>query len=737
MTSISYCEDGGTWLLETPSTCYGIVLAGPNRLPVNLHWGPKLGHSTLAAMARAGELVANSQLSWAEEERLEYTGWGGRRYDEPSLKVDFPDGVRGIEWRHRESRVEDEEGSSVLVLTLEDLVYPLTAELFYRVFADSDVIERWASVRNAGRVGAFVARQSHSANWWLPVRPSWRLTYLHGGWGAEGQLAQVPLGGAKMVLESRRGTTSHEAQPFFALDPGDAGEDQGELWSGQLAWSGSWKVVAERTAGGYVHVSGGWNDFDSPLEVGPGSELVLPVFAGLFTDGGFGAMSRAWHAYELAHVLSEPARRLESPSFPKAPSGLPVAPAPRPEPAVPALRPVLYNSWEATTFNVTEDGQARLAELAAGIGCELFVVDDGWFVGRANDRAGLGDWRVDPSKFPRGLGSLIERVKSLGMGFGIWVEPEMVNPDSDLYRAHPDWAFHFPGRSRTQKRNQLVLNFARQDVADWAYRTIDELLSQNDISFVKWDMNRHFSEPGWPDEVGHNPERAWVEHTENLYAVLDRLRSAHPGVDFESCSGGGGRVDIGILSRVQQAWTSDNTDAWDRVAIQEGFSYAHAPIAMMAWVTDSPNPLTGRRLPLSYRFHVAMSGSLGIGGNLGEWSGTELAEARELVSMYKAARPVVQHGSLYRLASTRHGDLGAVQYLSRDGREVVVLAWTGARRYGPWPARVRLKALERGATYRDRLTGAAHFGSELTELGLALPAGQDWVSLFAHLERQG
>src|SRR5579875_440169 len=560
MTSISYCEDASTWLLETPSTCYGILLVGSNRLPVNLHWGRKLGHGSLKAMAQAGDLVANTRLSWAEEDRLEYTGWGGMRYDEPSLKVDFPDGGRSIEWRHSDSRVEDEDGSSVLVLTLRDLVYPLTAELCYRVFADCDVIERWVRLSNTSDEGIFVARQSLSANWWVPVSPTWRLTYLHGAWGAEAQLAEVALGGVKTVLESRRGTTSHEAQPFFARD---TGEDHGQLWSGQLAWSGSWKIVAERTAAGYVHVSGGWNDFDAPLELRPGADLVLPVFAGLYTDGGFGAMSRAWHSYELAHVLARPTRRLRSPSFPQAKGTTPGPAAPLASgQALPALRPVLYNSWEATAFDVTEEGQARLAELAAGIGCELFVVDDGWFVGRNNDHAGLGDWRVDPAKFPRGLSSLIDRVKSLGMGFGIWVEPEMVNPESELYREHPDWAFHFPGRSRTQKRNQLVLNFARQEVAEWAYRTIDELLSQNDISFVKWDMNRHFSEPGWPDEVGRNPERAWVEHTANLYRVLDRLRSAHPGVDFESCSGGGGRVDIGILSRVQQVWTSDNTDAW-------------------------------------------------------------------------------------------------------------------------------------------------------------------------------
>jgi alpha-galactosidase len=760
MSTISYGEAAATWLLQMPSSCYGLAVSGPARLPVHLHWGRRLGHEALAAMAGAGELFRHTEhTSWAEEDRLEYVAWGGRRYDEPSLKVDFPDGNRGIEWRLGGSRVEDEEGASVLVLELMDLVYPLTAELYYRVFDDCDVLERWARVRHTGDEGTFVVRQAHSANWWLPARDAWRLTYLHGGWGAEDQLDEAMLRPAKTVLESRRGTTSHEAQPFFALDDGHAGEESGEVWSGQLAWSGSWKVVCERTTGGYVHVSGGWNDFDAPLSLGPGEVISLPVFAGAYTNAGFGAMSRAWHAYELGHVLAGPRRRLFSPSFP----GLPPTQAPAPRgrangsirpapatapaaptgelatgaPALPALRPVLYNSWEATLFDVNEEGQAHLAELAAAIGCELFVVDDGWFVGRKNDHAGLGDWTVDREKFPLGLTPLIERVHNLGMGFGLWIEPEMVNPDSELYRAHPDWVFHFPNRRRTEKRNQLVLNFARDDVAEWAYATIDRLLTENDIAFVKWDMNRHFSEPGWPAEVGHNPERAWVRHTANVYTVLERLHDAHPTVDFESCSGGGGRVDLGMLSRVRQVWTSDNTDAWDRVAIQEGFSYAHAPLSMMAWVTDSPNPLTRRRLPLSYRFHVAMAGSLGVGGNLSEWSAEQLSEARELVSLYKSARHVVQHGHLYRLASSRLGALGAVQYISRDAAEVVVLAWTGVRRYGPWPAHLRLAALPDEAAYRHRQSGAVHLGSVLTQLGLALPAGHDWTSMFVHLERVG
>jgi len=729
MSEVSFDESSSTWLLRMAGSSYGIGLAGERRLPRHLHWGRALDHKAL------GEIGTELERSGrGDEEPLEYVAWGGLRYDEPSLKVEYADGTRAIEWQLIDSEVGREGAATTLALKLADLAYPLTAELCYRIFDGSDVLERWARLAHVGEAGTIVVHQAHSANWWMPERGRWRLTYLHGGWGRETQPVERALVPGKTALESRRGVTSHQLQPFFALDAeGTASEVHGEVFSGQLAWSGSWKLVIETTADGNVHVSGGLNDFDAPYELAPGTVLVLPVFAGCYTSQGFGAMSRTWHDYELRHVLSHRSRLGGSPSFPA-----PVAPG-RVEPTgdLPPLRPVLYNSWEATEFSVSEKREAELAEVAAEIGVELFVLDDGWFVGRSDERAGLGDWTVDFEKFPGGLGPLVERVTKLGMGFGLWVEPEMVNPDSNLYRAHPDWPYHFANRSRTESRNQLVLNLGRDDVADWVFATVDRLLSEQNISFIKWDMNRSFSEPGWPEKVGSNPERAWVDHVRNLYDILDRLRAAHPRVAFESCSSGGGRADLGILSRTEQVWTSDNTDAWDRIAIQEGFSYAHAPIAMAAWVTDSPNVHTGRQLPLRYRFHVAMAASLGIGGNLTEWSSAELAEAKALVATYKALRPTVQHGRSYRLASTRTGTLGAVEYISRDGTDVVVLAWTGVRRFRPTlPShRVRLAGLEPSALYRDLETGRSYLGAVLEEIGVHFPDAADFSSMLLRLAR--
>jgi alpha-galactosidase len=361
------------------------------------------------------------------------------------------------------------------------------------------------------------------------------------------------------------------------------------------------------------------------------------------------------------------------------------------------------------------------------------VVDDGWFDARNHDYAGLGDWTVDPKKFPHGLNPLITCVNVLGMRFGLWIEPEMVNPDSKLYRAHPDWVYHFRQRSRTEWRNQLVLNLAREDVRDWIYTTLDTLLSEHNIEFVKWDMNRHVSEPGWPDEANRNPERIWLDHVYHLYQIIDELRRRHPGVEFESCAGGGGRVDLGILSRVEQVWPSDNTDALDRLRIQEGFSYAYTPRVMMCWITDCPNFLTKRTVPLSYRFHVAMSGSLGIGGDISRWTSSDLEEARSFIATYKQVRSTIQNGLLYRLRSPRTGRVAAAQYVARDGNEVVVLVWGHSQQFGETQVSLMLHGLKGDEQYADTMSGAIYSGAYLMHHGLPVNLVGDFDSHMLHL----
>ncbi|WP_371543687.1 alpha-galactosidase [Streptomyces sp. NBC_00554] len=671
MTEIG--ADGRTWLLSGPTSSYALRLTELDEL-LHLHWGPRI---TLADAEALAALPAPQYWPFESplDGREEYPVEGGPRFTRPALSV-RTDERRGTEWRFEEYEADGDE----LRLRFSDSGLAIT--LHYRM--RGDVVERRVSLVNAGP--ALELLRADSATWTLPERDGWRLSQLHGRWAAESRLVRSHLTYGEKVIGSRRGHTGHQHLPWVALDS-EATEESGEVYGCALGWSGSWRISVAQLPDARVQITGGAGYDDSGLlRLEPGESFTTPVFAGLWSDGGFGGASRAWHAYQRMYVI----------------------------PDVDQDRPVLYNSWEATDFGISEDQQRKLARRAAAMGVELFVVDDGWFGARTSDRAGLGDWTPNPDRFPAGLKPLAEDVHALGMRFGIWVEPEMVNPDSELYRAHPDWVQFQQGRTRTEYRNQLVLNLARPDVQEYLWEQLDGLLSSAPIDYVKWDFNRCFTDAGWPGE--RYPQKLWVAHVEALYGLLDRLRAAHPGVAFESCSGGGGRIDLGVMARTDQVWTSDNTDPLDRLAIQDGFSQIHPARIMAAWVTDSPNTqLNGRVSSLRFRFVSAMAGVLGVGGDLSEWSEQELAEARDWVELYKEIRPVVQRGDLYRLRPPE-GGLSAVQYVHGD--EVVVLAWLQAQRHGEPVARLRLRGLDPTQAYECRETGEMHRGAVLLHHGV-------------------
>jgi alpha-galactosidase len=555
---------------------------------------------------------------------------------------------------------------------MKDIRDDIKAVLHYRADPQTGIIARWATIRNE-TAQAITIESAQSAVWYAPHGDGYRLTYLSGRWAAEMQLNREPIQEGMKVLESRLGESGHNLNPWFAIDKGDASEEHGRVWFGALAWSGNWRFSVEQTPYKQVRVTGGFNTFDFAFVLKPGEELETPAFYGGFAENGFGEASRLLADLERAQI---------------APHGLKAR-----------VRPVLYNSWEATEFNVTEEGQKELAAKAAKVGVELFVVDDGWFGKRNNDRAGLGDWVVNPEKFPHGLDSLIDYVNRLGMDFGLWVEPEMVNPDSDLYRAHPDWVMNFPGRPRSELRNQLVLNLARDEVRDHIFDVLDKLASKYKIKYFKWDMNRVFAEPGWPEVTPAEQKKLWVKYVWNYYDILRRLREKHPELEIESCSGGGGRVDLGVLKYVDEFWTSDNTEAFDRLRIQEGFSQAYASRFMSAWVTDVPN-MNQRSTPLEYRFLVAMQGALGIGANLNKWTEQDFDLANKMVALDKRIRETVQNGDLYRLLSPRTSDVTANEYVSKDGKQAVLFAFRHSQQYStPAPA-IRLRGLNARALYR-------------------------------------
>jgi alpha-galactosidase len=648
-----------------------------------IYWGGRLAPSDNLPQAVPLPDVASFDSSYTTTPQ-EYAGWGAGLFVEPALKVTFANGNRSL-ILHYESHTVSASGLDVV---LKDIGGSIFVTLHYSIDSASGILARRATIENRGQQPVTI-EQAAAAAWALPAA-HYTLNYLTGRWGGEWTLTQEALRPGERVLESRRGSTGHQANPWFAIQAGEPNEEDGEVWFGALAWSGSWRIVVEQDQLDGVRITGGFNPFDFGYELHPGQSLETPAFYAGYAMHGLGEASRLLHRYEIAHVLPH---RLGSG-----------------EDAAPKPRPVIYNSWEATHFDVSEAGQIALAEKAAALGVDRFVMDDGWFGERRDDHAGLGDWYPNQQKFPHGLRPLIDKVKTLGMDFGLWVEPEMVNPDSDLYREHPDWVLNFPDRPRTEQRNQLVLNLARPDVRAYVFDTLDKLLSNNDIAFLKWDYNRNWSEPGWDQVPIAEQKKIYVEFIRNLYGILAELKAKHPKVEIESCSGGGGRVDLGILRYADEVWPSDNTDPFDRLTQQDGFSYAYTAQVMMAWVTDSPNGMNNRATSLSYRMLSAMQGSLGIGADIEKWTPDETALAKRLISAYHKVQPTIVQGDLYRLISPRNGsEFSATQTVNRNKSQSVVFAFIHSTQEDRGFPLLKLKGLDPAAQYAlTPIEGKAH-----------------------------
>ena len=728
------------WILETANTAYAFGL-NANGLLVHRYWGPKLVRleDYPPAMNSDGWASINGEGEVVPEE---FPGHAGAKYIDPCVKVSFADGVRDVVLQFDSSEIVQNGLENELRIHLKDAHYPFRVTLHYRVHHEFDLLERFVTVHNDGTTPITLER-IFSAQWHLPQTGRYRLTHLAGTWFKETQILREPLENGLKVLESRRITTSHQHNPWFAVDHRDfpSSEDAGDVWFGCLAWSGNWKLSAEVTVFGSTRVNIGLNDWDFAMRLNPNSSFVTPSSIAGFSGGGFGGASRAMHSFVRETVL----------------------------PHKEITRKVLYNSWEATTFNVDVESQSKLAEIASEMGIELFVLDDGWFHGRSSDHMALGDWWPDEKKFPNGLNPLIEKVNALGMDFGLWLEPEMVNPDSDLYQAHPDWVIHFPTRARTQMRQQLILNMARVDVQDYLIDLIDRLLADHKIAFIKWDMNRNVSEPGWQDGLarGDEPKEIWVRYVEGLYRVWGTLRERHPHVIWQSCSSGGGRADLGMLRLADQIWISDMTEPTMRLRIQEGYSQLFPANTMEAWVTD----MGPKSLSLEFRFHVSMAGLLGVGTDLNHWSSAERLEAKRLIAQYKEIRHVVQNGELYRLRSVFDasdqqlgGAFSSLMYVAPDRSEAVLFVFRTQIANPVKLPPIFLRGLEPNALYEIKgygtrsgaawmrvgiefPTGPVAFGFDLPEgspytQSLDLPAGwqlsaKNFSSVVLHVQRVG
>jgi alpha-galactosidase len=692
------------WVLETDRTAYALGLNAAGAL-THRYWGPRLPFaSDYPPPVNPGIWSAFNNPAQLTPE--EYPGYADIKFIEPCLKVTFADGVRDVVLRFAAAQVVDGP-TPELRITLRDTFYPLEVQLIYRLHAAYDLIERSVSVTNQSAEPITIER-IWSAQWHMPAGGAYRMRHIVGRHMDEGRLRHAPLTEGVKRLESRRLASSHHHSPWFAIDrdpaadrgPG-ADEDHGEVWFGALAWSGNWQLAAEVTDFGSTRVSIGLNDWDFAWRLEPGATFTTPRSYAGYTSAGFGGMSRLWHGFIRNELL---------------PDGQ-------------ETRKIFYNSWEATLFDVDEPSQVKLAEIAASLGVELFVLDDGWFTGRSDDTAALGDWQPDPLKFPNGLNPLIERVNALGMDFGLWIEPEMVSPNSDLYRAHPDWVLHFPTRARTESRNQLILNMARPDVQDYLITQFDQLLSAHKIRFIKWDMNRNVSEPGWPEASGDQRE-IWVRYIEGLYRVWGTLCERHPQVVWMGCAGGGGRIDLGLVGMVNQFQLSDNIDPTLFLKMQESFSQLYPANMLHAWVADVP----AQHLTLEFRFHVSMCGILGIGGHLAHWTAAERAEAKHLITLYKELRPLIQNGELYRLRTPHAHAFSAVQYVAADQSEAVIFAF---RTHLPPRTRLPtllLRGLDPAARYAVEGFSDVRSGQAWMQLGLELQL-EDFQSVVVRVRR--
>ena len=509
-------------------------------------------------------------------------------------------------------------------------------------------------------------------------------------------------------MESRRGASSHHHNPFFALTEFGTQEDHGSVYGFNLVYSGNFLGLAECDADYGCRAQLGINPFDFSWTLEPGTEFQTPEAVLVFSAEGLGEMSRAYHRLYRKHLCRGEWR--DKP------------------------RPIVINNWEATYFDFDATKLHEIAAAAASLGIELFVLDDGWFGHRDNDRSSLGDWFVHRTKLPRGLGELAAQIQKKGLNFGLWFEPEMISVDSELYRAHPDWCLHVPGRSRSEGRNQLVLDFSRKEVRENVYQQMQEILTAAPITYVKWDMNRNMTEIGSAAlDADRQPETAH-RYILGLYEFMERLTGEFPQILFEGCAGGGGRFDPGILYYMPQIWTSDDTDAICRLKIQHGTSLVYPWSAISAHVSVVPNHQLGRFTPLKTRGDVAFTGAFGYELDASLLEAVEREEIKRQAAFYKNVRQLLLNGDLYRLRNPFESNDAAWMIVSSNKEEALVTHVTILALPNAAQQFLRLKGLDSGAKYK--IDNLVYHGDALMNIGLPVPyPSADFVSCQWHLTK--
>ncbi|WP_336781676.1 alpha-galactosidase [Paenibacillus illinoisensis] len=690
--------------LQSRVTSYVIQII--DGFPLLVYWGQRLSEK-----GNLENLVPRLEKKEPDSMPQEYPQYGAGDFRSPAYQVQLADGSRITELRYKGYSTgagkpgieglpyvytESDHEADTLELELEDAYSGMTVLLQYSIFMDG-AITRSASFKNNGQSTVRLLR-ALSANVDLYGKSNYELLYLAGHWAREAQLQRRPLGPGGTSLGSRRGMSSHQHNPFAAVVSPGADEEHGEVFAVNLVYSGNFHAEAEVDAFGVVRLGIGLNPFDFCWMLAPGESFQTPEAVLVYSNEGIGGMSRIYHRLYRNRLCRGVHRDKE--------------------------RPILVNNWEATYFNFTADKIEAIAETGSQLGIELLVLDDGWFGKRDSDNSSLGDWVEDRRKLPNGLRDLAERIERQGLQFGLWFEPEMISPDSELYRKHPDWCLHAEGRRRTEARWQLVLDLSRPEVRDYLYNALADIFANVPVSYVKWDMNRPLTEICSAAALPENQQEIAHRYVLGLYELINKLTTAFPQILFESCSSGGGRFDPGMLYYMPQTWTSDNTDAVERLKIQYGTSLVYPVSTIGAHISAVPNHQVHRETSLKFRGDVAMSGNFGYELDLTQFTDAEKIQVKEQVAMYKEHRSLIQKGDLFRLRSPFQGNETSWMFVSEDRCEAIVFYFQVLAKPNPATDVLQLRGLDHSYMYEvngeSGHVGLFH-GDRLMQAGLIIP----------------
>ena len=719
--SIFYDENQKSFYLGAGKASYVLHVDEDGRL-LNQHWGarvpdgaiqPDLSHyPTLASFD-----PRTNALPWELPTRG--SGW----YGEPAVAATNAKGDDMVQLTYVSHAIymgknrlpglpatfaRREGDAETLEIELMDRLTGLRVTAVYGVFERTGAITRSLRLKNeSGEDMQINGVLSASA----PVHGSgYDVIHLKGAWARERHVMRQTQGEGEYRIFSQRGASGHEANPFLALCEKSATEFSGEVWAVSLVYSGSFEALSYVNNTENSRLSIGLNPDVFTWKLEPGETFVSPEAAMVYSPDGLNGMSHAFHRLYSENLM-------RSKWFERD-------------------RPILINNWEATYFNFNEEKILQIARRAKELGVEMLVLDDGWFGKRNTDNCSLGDWVVNPEKLPGGLNGLSDRLHDLGLKFGLWFEPEMISPDSDLYRAHPDWCLHVDGRARVEMRNQLILDLSRKEVQDYIIESVSAVLESARIEYVKWDMNRNMTEPFSGAQTPERQKETQHRYMLGLYRVLEEITARFPEILFESCSGGGGRFDPGMLYYMPQTWTSDDSDAVERMFIQYGTSFVYPPCAMGAHVSAVPNHQTGRTTAMQTRGDVALGGNFGFELDLSQLSDADAETVRRLIEREKQVRTLVRTGEFTRLLSPFDHPYAAWQFRARDNSEALVCAYRLMTRPATPHLLLRASGLDESAVYMDD-DGNTCSGAALTRYGLWLHLPGDFTSKVIHLRRIG